>query len=158
MQSEQGKLEVPPLNQWVSQASGWLGSSDAEVPILNFLLLWRKFLLAVWVRSEASSLPSPHAFLRHLLEWLLLQSHFYCILHLTIRSWPWVHFAWFFVWMCDPMSSCLDNHYLYRNLKANKLNSSSVMRLFSLVHMARTEELSNMSWVLWNFKFIFAVF
>lgn len=161
MQSEQGKSEVPTPNQWVSQASGWLGSSDADVPILNFVMLWRKFLLAVtgvWARSEASSLSSPHAFLRHLLEWLLLQSHFHCVLHLNIRSSPWVHFAWFLVWMCDPMGSCLDTHYLYGNLRANTLNSSSVMRLFGLVHVARTEELSKMSWVLWNFKFIFAIF
>lgn len=158
-----GKLEVPTLKQWVSQASGWVPvmlrclsqvslshewnftscwlvahsrdvyvwflsleilfctlsfqcSCFQQLSGLNNLLTTSSESHVLYIVSEcglwACSLQqaAPPAFLRHLLDWLLLQSRIYCLSLpiCPIRNKPWVRFAQLFVWTCDPMCSSQD--------------------------------------------------
>ena len=91
----------------------FLSSVAAFSSFLDWTLCLQSLLKVIFFISSRSvgcgpvpcSKQPPPAFLRHPLDWLLLQSHIYC-LSLPIRNKPWVGFARLFVWTHDPMCSC----------------------------------------------------
>lgn len=149
-------------------------------------LFWKTpslYCLGMWAVGLLFAASSPPVCLRHLLDRLLLPSPIDCLSLpiCPIRNKSWIGFAQLLLGTPKPMCSCQDGgeatflpmaqaaqvdlHCLHSKLKAKELNSLSVMRLFSALkeselwtRRVRTEEVKNVSWVLWKFVLVFSTF